>query len=104
MKKRDEVMKMSNDINNVIRTLFKQRWTKNLAEAGIKEQRAQLHKNLTDQLGGYWSGHTAYSIMVDGGFLVDSKRIIVGGGMVRPKKLTALGVAFMQDYKARGEL
>ncbi len=91
------------EINEVISRLFKQRWTKNLSEASVKEQRAQLHKNLTDQLGGYWSGHTAYSIMVDGGFLVDSDRVQLGLGFCKPKKLTAFGALFMQDYKARGE-
>ena len=53
-------------------------------------KRKQLHKSLTDQINGYWSGHTAYFIMIRGGLLVDSKQ---GSN----KRLTALGEIFMNE-------
>lgn len=53
-------------------------------------KRAQIVKTLRDQVSGYWSGHTAYHIAVDGGFLKDAKR-------TANKELTALGVAFIQE-------
>ena len=34
----------------------------------------QLLKNLTNQVEGYWSGHSAYYIMTRGGFLIDGKK------------------------------
>lgn len=37
-------------------------------------QRKELKKNLKNQLDGYWTGHTAYHILIDGGFLKDGKR------------------------------
>ena len=56
------------DINKIIRKLFSERWTDNLANADIEAQRSQLHKTLRNQKDGYWSGHTAYHLAVDGGF------------------------------------
>lgn len=54
--------------------------------------RKQLYKNLKDQLNGYWSGHSAYSIMVHGGFLINSKR-------GTKKQLTSLGEKFIEDFE-----
>jgi hypothetical protein len=86
------------DINKIIQKLFSERWTKNLADAPIEAQREQLFKNLQNQIDGYSSGHTAYHIMVDGGFLVDSKRVrIEGTGMAKGKRLTILGKMFMES-------
>ncbi|AUR87419.1 hypothetical protein NVP1101O_008 [Vibrio phage 1.101.O._10N.261.45.C6] len=56
----------------------------------IEAKRGQLHKNLTDQVNGYWSGSTAYWIMTQGGFLVDGKSSTM-------KKLTVLGEMFMEE-------
>lgn len=56
----------------------------------IEAKRAQLHKNLTDQVNGWWSGSTAYYIMVNGGFLIDGKPNTF-------KKLTVLGEMFMES-------
>ena len=82
------------DINQIIFDLFSERWveTKAFVTRDIDSMRKQLHKNLSNQIDGYWSGHTAYHLMVDGGFLKDSKP-------GTEKKLTALGEAFMRDYK-----
>ena len=79
------------DIDKIIKKLFSERWTKNLADADIEMQKAQLRKTLTDQVNGYWSGHTAYNLAVDGGFLVDAK----SGA---DKKLTMLGRFFMEQF------
>jgi hypothetical protein len=57
----------------------------------VELKRKQLAKTLRDQIDGYWSGHTAYHIAVDGGFLVDSKRS-------SHKRLTALGAAFLASH------
>jgi len=84
------------DINKIIQKLFSERWTKNLADAPIEDQREQLFKTLTDQAGGYWSGHTAYHLAVDGGFLIDSD----SGSK---KKLTTLGEMFMESMKIERE-
>ena len=80
------------DIDKIIHKLFSARWTKNLSEAPIKDMREQLHKNLQNQVDGYWSGHTAYHIMDDGGFLIDEES-------GRHKKLTVLGQMFMDSMK-----
>lgn len=55
----------------------------------VKAKRKQIVKTLRDQVAGYWSGHTAYHIAVDGGFLKDAKKS-------EAKQLTELGVAFLQ--------
>ena len=78
------------DINKIIKKLFSERWTDNLANADIEAQRNQLCKTLSNQVDGYWSGHTAYHLAVDGGFLIDAK-----SGTY--KKLTALGEMFMES-------
>ena len=79
------------DIDKIIKKLFSERWTENLANANIKEQKAQLFKTLRDQTRGYWSGHTAYHLAVEGGFLIDAKSNT-------NKKLTALGEMFMNQF------
>jgi hypothetical protein len=86
------------DIDKIIYKLFSGRWTKDLSEAPIEDMRKQLHKNLQNQIDGYWTGHTAYHICVDGGFLIDSKRKrIKDTGMAEGKKLTVLGKVFMDS-------
>ena len=59
----------------------------------VKAKRKQLVKTLRDQIAGYWSGHTAYHIAVNGGFLKDAKTS-------ETKQLTPLGVAFLQVHDA----
>ena len=86
------------DIDKIIHKLFSTRWSSDLSNSPIEDMRAQLNKNLQNQIDGYWSGHTAYHIMVDGGFLVDSKRIYVDG-KCKGKKLTVLGQMFMESMK-----
>lgn len=51
-------------------------------------KRKMLAKTLKNQVDGYWSGHTAYHIAINGGFLKDAK----SGS---PKELTALGELFL---------
>lgn len=88
------------DTDKIIHEMFSARWSGHLSQAPIEDMRKQLHKNLADQVRGYWSGSTAYSIMVDGGFLVDSKRIqIKDSNMAKGKKLTALGKMFMESME-----
>jgi len=55
-------------------------------------KRDVIAKTLRNQVNGYWSGHTAYGIVTTGGFLVDAK-------FGEVKRLTALGVAFLEDHK-----
>ena len=87
-----------NDTNEIINKLFRSRWTGHLNSAPIDEMRKQLQKNLQNQIDGFWTGHTAYWIMVDGGFLIDSKMVrIEGTGMSEGKKLTELGKMFMRS-------
>ncbi|MCV6612403.1 MAG: hypothetical protein OIF55_16700 [Amphritea sp.] len=62
----------------------------------VQEKRKQLAKTLKNQVDGYWSGHTAYWIAVNGGFLHDAKSS-------SKKKLTALGVAFMNEQLLGGQ-
>ena len=61
----------------------------------VAGKRKQLAKTLRDQIEGYWSGHTAYWIAVNGGFLHDGKRDAT-------KRLTALGNAFLQEMQTNG--
>lgn len=87
-------------IDTIIKQLFSTRWSENLRHAPIDEMRKQLHKNLRDQVNGYWSGHTAYSIMVDGGFIVDAKRVRdEESGKCKGKRLTLLGEMFMSSME-----
>jgi len=64
----------------------------NFGEATNKDvvkKREVVAKTLRNQVDGYWSGHTAYHIVVRGGFLIDAK----SGD---PKILTALGESFLE--------
>lgn len=56
----------------------------------VKEKRKLIVKTLRNQLDGYWSGHTAYQIVIQGGFLHDAKTD-------EQKHLTALGAAFLEE-------
>ena len=86
--------------DTIIKDLFSSRWSGDLSNAPIEDMRKQLHKNLQNQIDGYWSGSTAYGIMVDGGFLVDSKRRHIGdSGMAEGKKLASLGRLFMEGME-----
>jgi hypothetical protein len=86
------------DTDIIIQKLFSSRWSGDLSSSPIEDMRKQLHKNLQNQIDGYWSGSTAYGIMVDGGFLIDSKRKSTGdNNMAEGKKLTALGKMFMES-------
>ena len=77
-------------IDELISELFKS-WVGPASES-LEEAKKQLHKNLNDQINGYWSGSTAYWIMTHGGFLMDSPS-------GQKKKLTALGEMFMKEMK-----
>ncbi|WP_415912291.1 hypothetical protein [Neptuniibacter sp. QD37_11] len=55
-------------------------------------KRKQLVKTLTDQLNGFWSGHTAYHMVVDAGLLKDAKTS-------ETKQLTALGELFLKEHE-----
>lgn len=83
-------------LNEIIEDIFKQNWTGKETLSSIENMRKQLYKNLKDQLNGYWSGHSAYSIMVYGGFLINKKRSEKG-------KLTALGERFIEDFERLGK-
>lgn len=79
-------------IDKVIHQLFTTRWSGDLSNGSIEDMRAQLYKSLNDQINGLWSGHTAYHIMIDGGFLIDAKHS-------ESKKLTAFGKLFMKEQE-----
>ena len=59
-------------------------------DGSVEEKRKQIAKTLRDQVAGFWSGHTAYHIVIDGGFLKDAKS-------GEEKQLTALGEAFLSE-------
>jgi len=90
------------DIDNIIFELFTSRWSGDLNKSPIADMRAQLYKNMKNQIDGFWTGHTAYFIMVDGGFLIDAKRVRnkPENGMCKGKKLTVMGKMFMDSYEA----
>ena len=81
-----------NQIDELIADLFKS-WT-GPARESLEEAKKQLHKNLSDQINGYWSGSTAYWIMTHGGFLIDAPS-------GQKKKLTALGEMFMKSMDGK---
>lgn len=83
-------------IDSIIEPLYKTRWSGDLSDAPVSEMRDQLFKTLRDQTMGYWSGHTAYNIAVDGGFLINDKK---GAN----KRLTSLGAMFVEQEKLRKE-
>lgn len=55
----------------------------------VEEQKRLIRNALENQLAGYWTGRTLYSILIEGGFLHDAK-------FKEQKKLTQLGEAFLQ--------
>jgi len=57
----------------------------------VDEKRKLIADTLRNQLDGFWSGRTAYKVVIDGGFLYDASTH-------SQKKLTALGRLFMKDY------
>jgi hypothetical protein len=59
----------------------------------VIRKREQLYKTLTELVKGYWSGHTAYHIAVNGGFIVDGKK-------GSPKQLTLLGRYLVESRHA----
>ena len=77
-------------IDELIMDLFKC-WS-GPANGNLELAKKTLHKKLSDQIAGHWSGHTAYWIMTHGGFLIDSPP-------GQQKKLTALGDLFMRDMQ-----
>lgn len=86
---------ITDTVDQLIYNMFSQRWVGESVTESLQAMKDQLYKNLFDQIRGYWSGHTAYHIMIDGGFLVDDKHV-----NRKPKKLTELGKMFMQRYEA----
>ncbi|HCH4059551.1 hypothetical protein V3H40_10800 [Vibrio parahaemolyticus] len=80
-------------IDQVIHELFSTYWVGSLSYGPIKSQRSQLYKNLKDQLAGYWTGHTAYWILVNGGFIVD-------GPKGTAKQLTRFGSMFKEEMES----
>jgi hypothetical protein len=79
------------ELDEFISDIFNKYWCGEHVLSSLENMKAQLHKNLTDQLNGYWSGHSAYMIMVKGGFLLDADRKAT-------KELTMLGEKFMKDF------
>lgn len=80
-------------IDQIIHELFSTYWVGSLSYGPIKSQRSQLYKNLKDQLTGYWTGHTAYHMLVTGGFIVDGPR-------GKAKAITALGSMFKEEMES----
>ena len=83
-------------IDSIIEPLYKTRWSGDLSDAPVSEMRDQLFKTLRDQTMGYWSGHAAYNIAVDGGFLINDKK---GAN----KRLSSLGAMFVEQEQLRKE-
>ncbi|WP_444886735.1 hypothetical protein [Microbulbifer sp. JMSA008] len=54
-------------------------------------KREIIAKCLNNQIEGFWSGHTIYHILIDGGFLIDARTS-------ETKRLTALGRAFLEAH------
>ncbi len=79
-----------------IQELFKNTNFGEAINGSVELQRQFLAKKLKHQIDGYWTGHTAYHILKDGGFLIDGK----SGAK---KKLTKLGFEFLEENKIMGE-
>jgi hypothetical protein len=77
--------------DGLIASMFAMRWTGPESE-DLQLAKATLYKSLKNQTDGFWSGHTAYHIMIDGGFLFDAKSNT-------NKVLTPLGRQFMRDIE-----
>ena len=84
--------------DKIITDMFKKYWRGDETLSSIDNMRKQLRKSLNDQVNGFWSGRSAYCIMVEGGFLVDEK--FKGG---KGKRLTAFGEAFVKEFDNRPE-
>lgn len=83
------------DMDNYITEAFNARWSGIFGDDdSLDSMKKQLHKNLTDQINGYWSGHTAYGIMRDYGFIIDTDH-----ENRKAKKLTKLGELFMKSME-----
>ncbi|WP_444893599.1 hypothetical protein ACJJIE_03690 [Microbulbifer sp. TRSA001] len=54
-------------------------------------KRGIIAKCLKNQIEGFWSGHTMYHILINGGFLINAKTS-------ETKRLTALGRAFLETH------
>ena len=80
-----------NASDKFINSLFKGTNFGETINNNIEAKRKLIAKTLRNQVHGYWSGHTAYSIVVRGGLLKDSKR-------GSDKELTAFGVDFLQSF------
>lgn len=63
-----------------------------IIDNSVTEKRKLIAKTLRNQIEGYWSGHTVYNIVVQGGFLHDAKP-------GETKKLTALGLDYIGTYE-----
>ena len=87
---------MDSMVDKIIQDLFEARWHGDHVLSSLDNMKTQLAKTLKNQIEGYWSGHTAYHIAVDGGFLIDSK----SGS---EKKLTKLGLAFLNQRSQASE-
>ena len=85
------------NLDNYIEEAFKARWWGEDVTSSLDKMKDQLYKNLIDQTKGFWSGSSAYGIMVDYGFLIDQK----SGGMKSRKKLTKLGEMFIKQYEGK---
>ena len=80
--------------DKIITELFQARWCGDHVLSSLDNMKEQLAKTLRDQLSGYWSGHTAYHIAVDGGFLNDAKS-------GEDKELTSMGLVFLNEMNCR---
>jgi hypothetical protein len=78
-------------MNKIISDLFNRHWAGGDTLASIDNMRAQLHKSITNQLEGFWSGSSAYQIMTKGGFIIDAK--------TGKKELTEFGRFFMSSME-----
>jgi len=63
-----------------------------VVDRSVDSKRQFIAKKLRHQLQGCWTGHTAYHLMVYGGFLIDSSRY-------HKKQLTLLGSVFMRSME-----
>lgn len=55
----------------------------------IEEKRRFIKQEIIKQRNGHWSGHTSYHIMLNGGFIIDSKN--------EKKKITLLGIEYLTN-------
>jgi len=79
-------------LDEIIENMFNTYWHGEDILSSVENMKKQLYKNLTDQMNGFWSGSSAYKIMVNGGFLIDSKS-------GTKKELTELGRQFIKEVE-----